>query len=167
MTSQANTSVAQWMKQHPKDTTMHVFLAERSTNNKDYKDAIAHYQAALKIDPDNALILNNLAYVMAESGDATASQYAERAYRQAPFNPNVVDTYGWALVQNGQTAKGVEMLRAASSLAPGNPDIRLHLGKALLKTGDKAGAKEALEPLKRLDNASPVRADAEKLLSGL
>ena len=167
MTSQANASVAQWMKQNPKDTTMHIFLAERSMIGKDYKGAIAHYQAALKIDPDNTLILNNLAYVMAESGDPTASQYAERAYRQAPFNPNVVDTYGWALVQNGQTAKGVEVLRSASNLAPGNPDIRLHLGKALLKSGDKAGAKEAPEPLKRLDNASPLRADAQKLLSGL
>src|SRR5262249_4465880 len=78
MMSQANASVAQWLKQHPKDTTMHIFLAERSTNSKDYKDAIAHYQAALKLEPDNALILNNLAYVMAESGDPTASQLAER-----------------------------------------------------------------------------------------
>jgi putative PEP-CTERM system TPR-repeat lipoprotein len=167
MTSQASASMAQWMKQHPKDTTMHIFLAEQSQNKKDYPDAIAHYRAALKIEPDNALLLNNLAWVLAESGDSTASQLAEQAYRQAPFNANVVDTYGWALVQNGQTAKGVELLRAASNLAPNNPEIRLHLGKALLKTGDKAGAKETLEPLKRLDNASPLRADAEKLLSGL
>jgi putative PEP-CTERM system TPR-repeat lipoprotein len=167
MAAQANASMAQWMKQHPKDTTLHALLAEQSLGSKDYAGAIAHYQAALKIEPDNALLLNNLASVLAESGDPAARQYAERAYREAPFSPNVMDTLGWAMVQSGQVANGLELLRAASSLAPGNAQIRLHLGKVLLKTGDKAGARQTLEPLTRLDKESPFRGDAEKLLSGL
>jgi predicted Zn-dependent protease len=64
-------------------------------------------------------------------------------------------------------ASGLELLRAASSLAPGDAQIRLHLAKVLLKTGDKAGARQVLEPLTRLDKESPLRGDAEKLLSGL
>jgi cellulose synthase operon protein C len=167
MAAQANASMAQWMKQHPKDTTLHALLAEQSLGSKDYAGAIAHYQAALKIEPDNALLLNNLASVLAESGDPAARQYAERAYREAPFSPNVMDTLGWAMVQSGQVANGLELLRAASSLASGNAQIRLHLGKVLLKTGDKAGARQALEPLTRLDKESPFRGEAEKLLSGL
>ncbi len=121
----------------------------------------------MKLDPDNALLLNNLAWVLAETGDPKAREYAATAYRQAPFNPNVMDTLGWAEVQVGDAQKGVELLRAASNLAPGNADIRLHLAKGLIKTGDKVGAKKALEPLSQLDQASPARAEADKLLSGL
>ena len=47
-----------------------------------------------------------------------------------------------------------------------NPMQAHHFAKALLKNGDKAGARRELEKLK-LAQASPIRADAEKLLSGL
>lgn len=163
----ATAFVAQWTKEHPKDITLDSYLGQQSLARKDYRSAITHYQAALKIEPENALILNNLAWVLAETGDPKAREYAATAYRQAPFNPNVMDTLGWAEVQGGDAQKGVELLRAALNLAPSNADIRLHLGRALIKTGDKAGAKTVLEPLSRLDQASPLRADAEKLLSGL
>lgn len=163
----ANTFAAQWAKEHPKDITLESYLGQQSLVRKDYRSAITHYQAAMKIEPDNALILNNLAWVMAETGDPKAREYAAIAYRQAPFNPNVMDTLGWAEVQGGDAQKGVELLRGALNLAPGNADIRLHLGRGLIKTGDKAGARKVLEPLTQLDKASPIRADAEKLLSGL
>jgi putative PEP-CTERM system TPR-repeat lipoprotein len=166
-TAEATQFAAQWMKQHPKDVTLHSFLGEQSLSKKDYRGAITHYQAALKIEPENPVLLNNLAFLLANLGDPAAREYAERAYGQAPFNPAVIDTLGWALVQSGETAKGLELLRAASNLAPRNAEIRLHIGKALLETGDKAGARRALEPLTQLDQASPIRGDAEKLLSGL
>jgi Flp pilus assembly protein TadD len=84
----------------------------------------------------------------------------------APFNPTVLDTLGWALTQNGQAKRGAELLRMASSLAPAQGDIRLHLAKALLATGDKAGARQELAGLSKLDKASPIRIEAEKLLAG-
>jgi putative PEP-CTERM system TPR-repeat lipoprotein len=166
MTVQANASMAQWMQKHPKDITLYAFLAEQSQASKDYPGAIVQYKAALKVDPDNTLLLNNIGSLLAESGDPAAVQYAERAYRQAPFNPNVMDTYGWALVQSGQVPKGLELLRAATGLAPTDLQIRLHLGKALLKAGDKSGARQVLDPLTRLDQASPIRGEAEQLLRG-
>ena len=163
----ATAFAAKWTKEHPKDVTLDSYLGQRSLAGKDYRAAIAHYQAALKVEPENALILNNLAWVMAESGDPKALSYAATAYRQAPFNPNVIDTMGWAEVQSGDAKKGVELLRSALNLAPNDSNIRLHLAKGLIKAGDKAAAKTVLEPLSRLDQASPARADAEKLLSGL
>lgn len=163
----ASAFAAQWAKDHPKDVTLVAFLAQQSLARKDYKSAIANYEIAVKLQPDNPLILNNLAWALAETGDPKAREYAATAYRQAPFNPNVMDTLGWAEVQIGDAKKGVELLQAASNLAPANADIRLHLARGLIKTGDKAGAKKALEPLSQLDAASPARIDAEKLLSGL
>jgi putative PEP-CTERM system TPR-repeat lipoprotein len=165
--SDASAFAAQWAKEHPKDITLEAFLGQQSLGRKDYRAAIAHYQAAIKIDPDNAVILNNLAWALAETGDPKAREYAATAYRQAPFNPNVIDTLGWAEVQSGDAKKGVDLLRAASNLAPGNAEFRLHLAKGLIKTGDKAEAKKALEPLSRLDPAAPARVEADKLLTGL
>ena len=57
--------------------------------------------------------------------------------------------------------------KTAASIAPGQNDIRLHLAKALLKTGDKAGAKNELEVLAKLDKASEARDEAQKLLKEL
>jgi Flp pilus assembly protein TadD len=79
-----------------------------------------------------------------------------------------MDTFGWALVQAKDTGRGTELLRAASNLSPTDGEIRLHFAKALIQAGDKAGARRELEALTpKLDKASPLRADAEKLLSGL
>lgn len=163
----ANAFAAQWAREHPTDVTLVAFVAQQNLARKDYRAAITSYQAALKLDPDNTMLLNNLAWALAETGDPKAREYAATAYRQAPFNPNVIDTLGWAEVQIGDARKGVELLQAASNLAPGNASIRLHLAKGLIKTGDKAGAKKALEPLSKLDPAASARAEADKLLSGL
>ena len=47
---------------------MHLYLAEKAQNDKDLKTAATHYRAALTIAPDNALTLNNLAWVLSELG---------------------------------------------------------------------------------------------------
>ena len=96
-----------------------------------------------------------------------ATEVAEKAYRQAPYNPNVIDTLGWTLVRTGDVKRGAELLQAASNLAPANNEIRLHLATAMIKTGDKVGARRELEALIKLEKTSPLRADAEKLLSGI
>ena len=165
--AEADAFAAQWTKDHPKDVALYSLIGQRAMQAKDYRTAVAQYQAALKIESDNAVFANNLAWLLVESGDPAALPYAERAYRQAPFNPNVMDTYGWALVQSGDTAKGTALLRAASNLAPTNAEIRLHFAKALVKGGDKPGARQALQPLLALDKTAPERADAEKLLTTL
>ncbi len=75
-----------------------------------------------------------------------------------------MDTHGWILVQHGDLAQGLALVRKASLLAPQDADIQLHLAKALLKSGDKAGAKSALEKLAAQTNPSPARAEAQQLL---
>ncbi len=157
-----------WIKDNPKDAVFQLFLADQSQAKKDYRSAVPRYRAALANEPDSLPILNNLAYVLTELGDSKAAAgIAERAYVQAPFNVNVIDTFGWTLVQATDLKRGTELLRAAAGMAPANQEIRLHLAKALLKSGDKASAKRELEVLVKLEPASPIRVDAEKLLGTL
>ena len=88
-----------------------------------------YFRAALEIEPDNVRVLNNLAWALAELKDAKALGYAERAYRLAPNSPEVVNTYGWVLVQRGDTGRGLELLRKAVDLAPADADKRLRLAR--------------------------------------
>jgi cellulose synthase operon protein C len=166
-TADASSLSAKWIKEHPKDTTFYVFLAEQAQGKKDFRTAAANYRRALEIEPENPIFLNDLAWALSELGDPKATEIAEKAYRQAPYSPEVIDTLGWALVKTGNATRGVELLQAASNLAPANNEIRMHLATAMLKTGNKAGAKRELEMLTKLDKDSPIRADAEKMLSGL
>jgi cellulose synthase operon protein C len=155
-----------WMREHPRDTTLYEVQAQQLMMKKDDAAAIAKYRAILAINPDNAVALNNLAYLLGEAGDPKAQEYAERAYQLAPLNPNVVDTLGWTLYRTGETARGIQLLRLALNLAPGDNEIRLHLGQALQKTGDKDGARRMLEPLTKLAEGTPARIEAEKALAG-
>jgi predicted Zn-dependent protease len=142
-------------------------LAQQSQGRKEYAAAASGYKAVLAQDPDNAVALNNLAWILADAKDPSAREYAERAYSVAPLDPNVVDTLGWTLVRTGDPTRGLQLLRMASALAPGQNEIRLHLAQALAQSGDKAGARREAEPLTKLDAASPIRAEAEKLLATL
>ena len=121
----------------------------------------------IEIEPDNAIALNDLAWALTELGDAKAIEIAEKAYRQAPYSADVMDTLGWALVKTGDVKRGADLIQSAANLAPANNDIRMHLATAKIKLGDKAGARRELEPLTKLDPNSPHRIEAEKLLSGL
>ena len=166
-TDEATAMADTWMREHPKDTTLRVFLAEQSLRKKDYRGAATQFRTALEIEPDNPVILNNLASALIEVDDPKSAEIAEKAYVQAPGNPNVIDTLGWALVQTGDANKGLELLRTASNLAPANEEIRLHLARALIKTRDPVGAKKELETLAKTGKSGTIRSDAEKLLSSL
>ncbi|MDQ2916872.1 MAG: tetratricopeptide repeat protein, partial [Pseudomonadota bacterium] len=163
----ATTLANQWMRDHPQDPTIPLLLAEQSQQKKDVAAAKSGYARVLEIAPDNAVALNNLAWLLTEEKNPKGLEYAEHAQRLAPFNPGILDTLGWALTHNGQAKRGVQILRMASSLAPAQGDIRLHLAQALASAGDKDGARKELTELTKLDKASPIRVEAEKLLATL
>ncbi len=165
--TEATAMADKWFKDHPKDVTLRAFIAQQSLAKKDYATSVRQYEAALEIEPNNALFLNNIAWMLNELGDPRAQKYAERAYALAPTNASVLDTLGWMLVQHGDAARGVELLKTAASVAPDQNEIRLHLAKALLKTGDKARAKNELEALAKLEQTPAVRDEAQKLLKEL
>jgi predicted Zn-dependent protease len=95
---------------------------------------------------------------------------AERAYARAPQSPAIMDTLGWILVRNGETTRGVELLREAAAKAPNQGDIRFHMAAALAQAGNAAEAKKELEDIlggaESLQNFTK-RKEAEALLQKL
>jgi putative PEP-CTERM system TPR-repeat lipoprotein len=163
----ADALAARWLKEHPKDATMRFYLAERDLARKDYRAASSRYRELLALQPENALILNNLAWALAQQNDPGALGYAEKAYALAPSNAAIADTLGWMLVERGDTKRGVELLAKASSTAPNALEIRMHYAKALIKTGDKAAARKELEAVAAAPGESRFKTEAAELLQKL
>jgi len=117
------------------------------------KEANDSYNKVLAIDPDNALALNNLAYMQADSGTNLdqAMTYAERAKKRAPENPDVSDTLGYVYYRKNLNGEAVRIFRQLSQDHPQNALFRLHLAMALLQQGDKQAARD--EAAKALQSA--------------
>jgi FimV-like protein len=79
----------------------------------------------------------------------------------------MMDTLGVLQVEQGQVAKGTELLRKAVELAPQVGDIRLNLARALIKGGDKAGARTELETLAKQGDKFARQAEVSDLLKTL
>ena len=163
----ANTFADRWTREHPKDAGFLALVGQQRQSSKDIAGATAAYRAALEIDPDNVVVLNNLAWVLNEQGKQEARDMAERAFRLAPLNAHVVDTLGAVLMKQGDTTRGVNMLRQATHLAPQDPRVRLNFARALAKSGDKAAARREVEQLVARDTRPQVKAEAEQLLKEL
>jgi putative PEP-CTERM system TPR-repeat lipoprotein len=158
---------ATWIKEHPKDDAFRLHLAQSAMMRQDHAAAAEHYRKLLDKQPNNALLLNNLAWASAHIKDPKALEYAEQAYKIAPDQPAIMDTLGILLVQKGETVRGIELLRKASAAAPQSPDVRLNLAKALIKAGQKDEAKKELDELAKLGQKFPRHAEVKQLMQGL
>jgi putative PEP-CTERM system TPR-repeat lipoprotein len=156
-----------WIRDHPQDIAMRLYLADAELRKKDYPAAVKGYKEILSIQPENTFALNNLAWTLGELKDPSALGYAEKAYGLAPANAAIADTFGWMLVERGDTKRGVEILAKAAEAAPEVLAIRMHYAKALLKAGDKSGARKELEVVSSASGESPLKGEAAELLKQL
>lgn len=159
--------LANWIKQYPNDLTVRAYAAESYASQERNKEAIAQYQAILQLKPGNALILNNLANLYQKVSDPRAQSTAERALKFAPEDPAVQDTLGWILIQQGQTQRGLELLRKAVSKISKSETVRYHYAIALARAGDKTNARKEFEFLLKEAPHSPearaVKVELRKL----
>jgi putative PEP-CTERM system TPR-repeat lipoprotein len=166
-TEEGEQRLTAWLAAHPQDATTRAALAESLINRKQYKAAAEHYVLLNKSNPGNLLVLNNLAWSLAESGDSRAAAYAEQALKLKPDNPAVMDTLGWILVQQGQSERGIKLLKQALTQAPDSAEIQWHLASAFAESGDRRRAQSELERLLAAGIAFPQEQEARALLKQL
>ena len=165
--SDAKQLLEDWLAEHPKDTKVHVALAQAYQRSNRDREATTHYEQALRLDRTNPLILNNLAWLYHQQNDPRALSYAEQAHRAAPDNGLISDTLGWFYVQNGKPQQGLKLLHRAFKQSPDIPDIHYHLATALAKTGQTDEARRELTELLATYKHFPNRQAAESLLNKL
>lgn len=165
--STAEQLLAKWLAQHPQDSIVLKYSAEHHMRNGRNKEAIAQFQRALQLLPQDPSILNDLAILYQAEKDNRARTTAEQALKLAPDSPFVQDTLGWILVEQGQSSRGLELLRKALARAPKSAPIRYHHAVALARSGNKAQARKELEQLLKDVPDFRERADALTLLRTL
>lgn len=164
---EADVKIQQWRAAHADDVKVPGYLGEQYISNKKYQLAITEFEAILKKSPGYPSALNNLAVAYQLAGDARALPTAEAAFKALPGNAAVMDTLGWLLVQQGDLARGLPLLREASARLPGVPEIRLHLAKGLIKAKENAAARKELEFLLEKHKQYPQLEEARGLLKQL
>ncbi len=156
-----------WLQQNPTDFNAAFSLARAVMADQRFADATARYEALAQQAPKNFMVLNDLAWLYQQQHDDKALGVAESAYALAPNRPDVLDTYGWILVELKQVERGLGLLARAVETAPGIADIRYHYASALAKTGDREHATAQLQQALATTGGFTERKKAEALLEEL
>ena len=163
----AQQALTQWLDEDPGDISVRSLLAGTMQSGDDNEQAIKQYLYILERDPNNISALNNIAWLYQEEGIPDGLKYAERAHELAPDQPEVTDTLGWLLVQNGETNRGLVLLQEAAVKAPHLSEIRYHMAVALAKAGRRDEARKELDRLLKTGKEFQGVDEARKLVEQL
>ncbi|MFZ4625078.1 MAG: XrtA/PEP-CTERM system TPR-repeat protein PrsT [Rhodoferax sp.] len=165
--AEADKFAATWQKDHPNDAVFLLYLADGAIVRKDYANAEKTYLNVIKLQPNNAVAYNNLAWVAAKLNKAEAIGYAEKAMTIAPNQPAFMDTLAMLLSEKGDYAKALELQTKAVVAQPQNSLFKLNLAKIHIKGGKKDQAKKELDELTKLGDKFVGQKEVSELLKGI
>ncbi|WNO60671.1 XrtA/PEP-CTERM system TPR-repeat protein PrsT [Rheinheimera sp. MMS21-TC3] len=150
---------------HPVKGNLKVFYANLLLQS-DQDKAFKLYNEILEESPNNYIVLNNYAWVLAEDNQLDkAKVYIERALKQAPKHPDVLDTYGKVLLLQNNLAAAITAFEQSLQVRSNNAEVSLNYAEALIKSGKPQQAASVLNKLAINDVALLKRkSDLEKLL---
>jgi tetratricopeptide (TPR) repeat protein len=127
------------------------------------------YEGVLKLDPTNGVVLNNLAFGLAEhNGDLDqALTMAQQAERKLSDWPEVSDTLAWIYLKKNLPDQALPILQGLVTKKPDSAIFRYHLGMAKAQKGDKAQAKLEAQKALALNPANGEKKQIQDFLSRL
>lgn len=130
--------------------------------SQQWDKAEADFKQALRLAPDQPYVLNYLGYSWADQGKnlAEAGRMLQRAAALRPNDGSIVDSLGWVMLRQGETAQAVRLLEQAAEISPEDATINGHLGDAYWAAGRKL---EAGYQWRRALTLNPDPDDAAKL----
>ena len=99
--------------------------------------------ASLNADPNQAYVINYLAYSWIEKGVKIKKSLdmLEKANKLKSNDPFIIDSLGWALFKLARYEESKEQLQIAVKLMPGDPIVNDHYGDVLWKNGNELQAR--------------------------
>lgn len=106
------------------------------------RDALAEFDRALKLRPEDPQLLNAYGYTLADHNQrlAEAEAMVRKALEVSPDNPAIQDSLGWVLFRRGQTSEALKILERAWQNTT-DAEIGAHFGEVLWKSGDQSQAR--------------------------
>ena len=122
-----------------------LFYRRGASNERmgNYEEADRDMLSSLEIDPDDAYVLNYLAYSWLERDHKIqeAMEMLEKAYSLTENDPYIIDSIGWAYFLTDEYVKAETYLKRAVELMPDDAIVNDHYGDILWKLGRKIQAR--------------------------
>ena len=126
---------------------------------------------SLSADPEQAYVINYLAYSWIEKGIKIEKslKMLEKANKLKTNDPYITDSLGWALFKLERYKESKDYLQLAVRLMPGDPIVNDHFGDVLWKNGNKIQARYYWDYVLSLEETEDdlKQAIKKKLIKGL
>jgi len=134
-----------------------------------WSEAMKVYEAAIKLAPNDAVSLNNDAFLIAEHGGDLdlALTRAQRATQLLPKFPEVADTLGWIYLKKNLSDQAIDLFKRNVEQQPNSSTYRYHLGMAWYQKGDKTQARQALVEALKYNPSSYEKQKIQELMAKL
>ena len=137
----------------------------------EWENAEKDLLASLKANPDQAYVINYLAYSWIEQGVKIEQSLSmlEKANKLRSNDPYIIDSLGWALFKLKRFEESKKYLQLAVRLMPGDPIVNDHYGDVLWKNGNEIQARYYWNYVLNLEKAENdlKKVIEEKLTKGL
>lgn len=143
----AQAILADWIKHHPDDAVIRAEYGQGLLEVKDYAGAKIQFEAVLKTQPYNPLVLNNLSWLIQKDDPKRAVMLASRGAKVAPNSGSILDTLAWIKWQQNDRKDVLDLLTRAHKAEPSNLEISYHLALAQDAAGRHDDAKATLNVL--------------------
>ena len=156
------------LKANPDSEELHMLLASAYFTQGQIDHAITAYEGALRVNPRNVLVANNLAVLLIDyKGDPQNLQKAfalSRDFEKDAPHPLFLDTLGWVRFKMGQQDEALRLMKNAVAKSPEVPTLNYHLGIAYHQSGKTAEARTYLSKALKSAEAFQGRQEAERIL---
>tara|TARA_B100001027_G_C16257589_1_gene327760 strand:- start:261 stop:1946 length:1686 start_codon:yes stop_codon:yes gene_type:complete len=135
-----------------------------------YKTADKDFLYSLKLDPNDAYVLNYLAYSWLERNYKidNAIEMLEKAYSLENDDPYIIDSIGWAYYLTKDYSKAEKFLKRAVLLMPDDPIVNDHYGDILWKLNRKIQARYFWSNVLKMEDAEKkiIKSINKKMIDG-
>jgi len=151
----------------PNNVIPYVQLAVMLDSSGKRDQAKPLYEQILKLQPDHPIALNNLAYMLAETGADLdqAMTMAQRAKQKLPTDTNVADTLGWIYIKKNLSDSAISIFQELVRKEPDRSTFHYHLAMALAQKGDKPNARKELDTALRDKPSDDERQKIKELMA--
>jgi tetratricopeptide (TPR) repeat protein len=151
----------------PKDPRPGVLLPFLLESENRAEEAKQVARQALAAHPKDPVAMNNLAYLLAQTGDSLdeAVKLARDAVAQSPNNPVFLDTLGFVYLKRDQNDDALDIFDRLIRRYPDDPACAYHTGMAWYQKGDRQRARTLLSHALDSRPSKEISAAASDLLS--
>lgn len=168
-TDQAIAMLDALAEEFPEQDGIRMRRIEILMQSDEWLEALADTRMLNEKYPDNAALKNNLAFLLARSGEdlGKATELSVELVEEFSDNPIIMDTRAYVLAALGQHEEALIIYEQALSMASDNVVIRYHYAKSLVALERSTDAVLHLQALLMINPNFPQASEARDLLTSL